>query len=170
MEAVPILNKYEGLNLPIVQAAPKAANSVPVIDLKFAAEQFGNYQQADTFDHVVLPAHLHASEGYFLARVEGDSMNKRIPPGAWCLFHFNPQGTRNGKILVVQHRHISDPELGGQYTIKRYKNEKHFGENGVVNSVIVLKPESTNDKHETIVLSAEDADEMLVVAEFLTVI
>ena len=48
--------------------------------------------------------------------------------------------------------------------------EKHFGENGVVNSVIVLKPESTNDKHEAIVLSAEDADEMLVVAEFLTVI
>jgi len=93
-----MLNKYEGLNLPIVQACQNAANSVPVIDLKFAAEQFGNYQQADTFDHVVLPAHLHASEGYFLARVEGDSMNKRIPPGAWCLFHFNPQGTRNGKL------------------------------------------------------------------------
>ncbi|WP_275271935.1 DNA/RNA helicase domain-containing protein [Limnobacter sp. P1] len=170
VEVAPMLNKYEGLDLPIVQAGQEAANSVPIFDLKFAAGQFSDYQQADTFDHVVLPAHLRASEGYFVARVEGDSMNKRIPPGAWCLFHFNPQGTRNGKIVVVQHRRISDPELGGQYTIKRYKSEKHFGEDGVVNSAIVLKPESTNDKHEAIVLSAEDAEEMVVVAEFLTVV
>lgn len=170
VEVAPMLNKYEGLDLPIVHAGQEAANSVPIFDLKFAAGQFSEYQQADTFDHVVLPAHLRASEGYFVARVEGDSMNKRIPPGAWCLFHFNPQGTRNGKIVVVQHRRISDPELGGQYTIKRYKSEKHFGEDGVVNSVIVLKPESTNDKHEAIVLSAEDAEEMVVVAEFLTVV
>ena len=170
VEVAPMLNKYEGLDLPIVQAGQEAANSVPIFDLKFAAGQFSEYQEADTFDHVVLPDHLRASEGYFVARVDGDSMNKRIPPGAWCLFHFNPQGTRNGKIVVVQHRRISDPELGGQYTIKRYKSEKHFGEDGVVNSVIVLKPESTNDKHEAIVLSAEDAEEMVVVAEFLTVV
>jgi len=170
VEVAPMLNKYEGLDLPIVQAGQEAANSVPIFDLKFAAGQFSEYQQTDMFDHVVLPAHLRASKGYFVARVEGDSMNKRIPPGAWCLFHFNPQGTRNGKIVVVQHRRISDPELGGQYTIKRYKSEKHFGEDGVVNSVIVLKPESTNDKHEAIVLSAEDAEEMVVVAEFLTVV
>lgn len=165
-----MFNKNEGLDLPIVQADQKAANSVPIFDLKFAAEQFGDYQMANTFDHVVLPAHLRAIEGYFVARVDGDSMNKRIPPGAWCLFHFDPQGTRNGKILVVQHRRISDPELGGQYTIKRYKIEKQFGEDGVVNSVIVLKPESTNDAHDAIVLSAEDAEEMVVVAEFLTVV
>lgn len=170
VEAAPMLNKYEGLDLPIVQAGQEAANSVPIFDLKFAAGQFSEYQEADTFDHAVLPDHLRASEGYFVARVDGDSMNKRIPPGAWCLFHFNPQGTRNGKIVVVQHRRISDPELGGQYTIKRYKSEKHFGEDGVVNSMIVLKPESTNDKHEAIVLSAEDAEEMVVVAEFLTVV
>lgn len=170
VEVAPMLNKYEGLDLPIVHAGQDAANSVPIFDLKFAAGQFSDYQQADTFDHVVLPAHLRASEGYFVARVDGDSMNKRIPPGAWCLFHFNPQGTRNGKIVVVQHRRISDPELGGQYTIKRYKSEKHFGDDGAVNSVIVLKPESTNDKHEAIVLSAEDAEEMVVVAEFLTVV
>ncbi|VWX37325.1 AAA family ATPase [Limnobacter sp. 130] len=170
VEVAPMLNKYEGLDLPIVQAGQEAANSVPIFDLKFAAGQFSEYQEADTFDHVVLPTHLHASEGYFVARVEGDSMNKRIHPGAWCLFHFNPQGTRNGKIVVVQHRRISDPELGGQYTIKRYKSEKHYSEDGVVNSVVVLKPESTNDQHEAIVLSAEDAEEMVVVAEFLTVV
>ena len=169
-EAAPMLTQYEGLDLPIIQAGQEAANSVPIFDLKFAAGQFSEYQEADTFDHVVLPDHLRASEGYFVARVDGDSMNKRIPPGAWCLFHFNPQGTRNGKIVVVQHRQISDPELGGQYTIKRYKSEKHFGEDGVVNSVVVLKPESMNDKHEAIVLSAEDAEEMVVVAEFLTVV
>lgn len=170
VDATPVLHKYEGLDLPIVQAGQEAANSVPIFDLKFAAGHFSDYQEVGLFEHVVLPDHLRASEGYFVARVEGDSMNKRIPPGAWCLFHFNPQGTRNGKIVVVQHRRISDPELGGQYTIKRYKSEKHFGEDGVVNSVIVLKPESTNDRHDAIVLAAEDAEEMVVVAEFLTVV
>jgi SOS-response transcriptional repressor LexA len=174
VETPPVLNKYEGLDLPIVRAGKQsdyeAANSVPIFDLKFAAGQFSEYQEADSFDHVVLPDHLRASEGYFVARVEGDSMNKRIPPGAWCLFHFNPQGTRNGKIVVVQHRSISDPELGGQYTIKRYRSEKRSDRDGWVNSVIVLSQGSTNDKHEAIVLGAEDAEEMVLVAEFLTVV
>lgn len=163
-------NRYEGLNLPIVPAGHEAANSVPIFDLKCAGQQFSEYQQADTFDHVVLPSHLHASEGYFVARVEGDSMNKRIPPGAWCLFHFNPQGTRNGKIVVVNHDHIEDPELGGHYTIKRCKTEKLIDEKGVLHHVLALKPESTNTTHEAMVLSIKESEELDVVAELLTVL
>jgi uncharacterized protein len=163
-------NQYEGLNLPIVPAGEDAPNSVPIFDLKCAEQQFKAYQKADRFDHVVLPSHLHASEGYFVARVEGDSMNKRIAPGAWCLFHFNPQGTRNGKIVVVKHDHIEDPELGGHYTIKRCKTEKHLDEKGAVHHVLTLKPESTNTKHKTIALSVQEAEELDVVAELLTVV
>ena len=161
---------YEGLNLTIVPAGEQVPNSVPIFDLKCAERQFKAYQKADTFDHVVLPSHLQASEGYFVARVDGDSMNKRIPPGAWCLFHFDPQGTRNGKIVVVNHDHIEDPELGGHYTIKRCKTEKIVDEKGVVHHVLALKPESTNEKHEAMVLSLQESEELDVVAELLTVI
>ncbi|TDP82933.1 hypothetical protein EV672_105120 [Aquabacterium commune] len=60
------------------------------------------------------PEWVKPQPGLFVAQVVGESMNKRIPNGAWCLFRANPQGTRNGKIVVVQHRSISDPETGGQ--------------------------------------------------------
>lgn len=166
----PVLLKYEGLELPIVDASQKAANNAPVFDLRFAAGGFGEHQDIDNFDRVVLPDHIRASDDCFVAQVVGDSMNKRIPSGAWCLFRLNPQGTRNGKIVVVQHRSISDAELGGQFTIKRYKSEKIAAQDGWINSTVVLNPESTNPIHKPIVLNAAESEEIKVIAEFLTVL
>ena len=60
----------------------------------------------------------------FVAQVVGESMNRRIPNGAWCLFRAAPTGTREGKVVVVQHRGIADPETGGRFTIKVYISEK----------------------------------------------
>jgi hypothetical protein len=36
-----------------------------------------------------------------VALVAGESMNRRIPNGTWCLFHTNPTGTREGKVVVI---------------------------------------------------------------------
>ena len=33
-------------------------------------------------------------EDLFVAQVTGESMNRRIPNGAWCLFRLHPAGTR----------------------------------------------------------------------------
>jgi SOS-response transcriptional repressor LexA len=116
------------LPLQRVSAAERAAGmpAVPVVDLKFAAGHFSEPQALEegASDWVALPEWVKPQPGLFVAQVVGESMNKRIPSGAWCLFRAHPQGTRNGKIVVVQHRSISDPETGGSYTIKRYRSEK----------------------------------------------
>jgi hypothetical protein len=46
----------------------------------------------------------------FVARVVGESMNRRIPNGAWCLFRVAGAGTRQGKVVLAQHREIEDAE------------------------------------------------------------
>ncbi|HSK80334.1 MAG TPA: hypothetical protein VLQ45_28025 [Thermoanaerobaculia bacterium] len=51
-------------------------------------------------------------------------MNRTIPNGTWGLSRLNPQGTRDGKIVLVQHRQIQDTDLGGHFTLKRYRSEK----------------------------------------------
>jgi uncharacterized protein len=76
-ENPPVLAKYEGLGLPIIPSSERlnqqAANSAPVFDLKFAAGQFSDYQDAGTFDLVVLLNHLRAGKGCFVARVDGEA-------------------------------------------------------------------------------------------------
>jgi hypothetical protein len=97
----------------------------PCVDLRFAAGVFSGTQISDeALNWVALPDFVSTQPGMFVAQVVGESMNLRIPSGAWCLFRANPQGTRSGKIVVVQHREIDDPETGGSYTIKRYLSEK----------------------------------------------
>lgn len=79
---------------------------------------------------MALPAWVRPEAGLFVALVLGESMNCRIPSGAWCLFRANPEGTREGKVVVVQHRSIADPETGGRYTVKLYSSEKVADEDG----------------------------------------
>lgn len=147
--------------------------AVPVIDLKFAAGHFSEPQALEegASEWVELPDWIAPQPGLFVAQVVGESMNKRIPNGAWCLFRANPQGTRNGKIVVVQHRSISDPETGGSYTIKRYRSEKVVdGDGGWQHTRIDLIPESDRVGFEVITVDAVDAEELDVVAEWLMVL
>ena len=60
-------------------------------------------QYIDKSDWVELPDSFKPQQGHFVTRVVGDSMNKRIPNGSWCLFKSNPGGSRNGKVVIVQH-------------------------------------------------------------------
>lgn len=144
--------------------------AVPVIDLKFAAGHFSEPQALEegASDWLELPDWIAPQPGLFVAQVIGESMNKRIPNGAWCLFRANPQGTRNGKIVVAQHRSISDPETGGSYTIKRYRSEKVADGEGLWrHERIELVPESDQVGFEPLVLKNVDANEFGVVAEWL---
>jgi len=42
-----------------------------------------------------------AKKGVFLAKVVGESMNKRIPNGSWCVFKASPEGSRQGRVVLV---------------------------------------------------------------------
>lgn len=152
-----------------VQGVP----AVPVVSLKFAAGSFSDPQTLEegATEWVELPEWVKPQPSLFVAQVMGESMNKRIPNGTWCLFRANPQGTRNGKIVVVQHRSISDPETGGSYTVKRYRSEKVVDEDGGWrHERIELVPESDVTGFEVIPVQVADADDVAVIAEWLTVL
>jgi hypothetical protein len=110
----------------------------------------------------------------FVAQVVGESMNRRIPNGAWCLFRANPQGSREGKVVVVEHRSIADPETSGRYTVKVYSSEKRPAEDGGWRHTrVTLKPDTDRAGFEPIVIEVDDDQGdagFRVVAEFLAVL
>ncbi len=145
-------------------------NAVPIYDFKIAAGQFSEEQQVDDFDWVELPDSFRPQQGHFVTRVVGESMNKRIPNGAWCLFKANPGGSRNNKIVIVQHRDIQDPENGGSFTIKRYSSEKVINGDAWHHKRIVLQPDSNISTYESIELDNEMLAELKVIGELIAVL
>lgn len=166
-----VTTEYPGLDLNVVsfeQAKPFKTH-VPIYDLQAAAGGFSEFQITEECQWVELPSHINVSEGMFVMQVVGESMNRRIPNGSWCLFKANPGGTRNGKVVLVQHREIEDPDHGGEYTVKVYQSEKTFEEGAAVNSQIVLKPDTTAFGYKPIAFN-DDLESLVVLGEFLAVI
>jgi uncharacterized protein len=178
-------SQYEGLTLRLLKRneVKPYINAVPIYDLAIAAGMFSGTQlinevpqaegnnNIEQYQWVELPDSFRIRSGQFVARVVGESMNKRIPNGAWCLFSLNPVGTRQGKTVLVQHRDIEDPDMGGHYTLKIYESEKQAGEHGGWrHSRITLKPNSTDPSYKPIFLQPESADDIKVIAEFVAVL
>ena len=148
--------------------------AAPLIDLRFAAGSFSDAQALEdgSDDWVALPDWVRPQPGLFVAQVVGESMNRRIPNGSWCLFRANPGGTREGKVVVVQHRSIADPETSGRYTVKLYASEKVPAEDaGWRHERITLRPDSDRPGFAPIEISFhEGQDGFAVVAEMLMVL
>jgi len=148
--------------------------AAPVIDLQFAAGAFSDTQTLEdgADDWVALPDWVRPQAGLFVAQVVGESMNRRIPNGSWCLFRANPAGTREGKVVVVQHRSIADPETGGRYTVKLYVSEEVPAEDGGWrHERVTLQPDSDRSGFEPIELSFLEGEEAFsVIAEMLMVL
>lgn len=143
---------------------------VPLVPLKAAAGTFSDPQYVESagYEWVEVQSHHGLRSGMFVAQVVGRSMEPIIHDGAWCLFRVPLEGTRQGKIVLVELRDRSDPETGHRYTVKRYVRDeaaetKLFGE-----KAISLKP--ANPDFEPIVLSGDDEGELRIVAEFLEVL
>jgi uncharacterized protein len=147
--------------------------ALPVVDLRFAAGAFSDFQSLEdgATQWVALPDWIRPQANLFVAQVVGESMNRRIPNGSWCLFRAAPTGTREGKVVVVQHRDITDPETGGRFTVKIYSSEKAPSEDGSWrHKRITLRPESDKPEFQPIVLELEDdQSEIQVIAEWLMV-
>jgi DUF2075 family protein/DNA replication protein DnaC len=145
-------------------------NAVPLYDLEVAAGEFGNPQQVDECEWVELPDSFRPQKGHFVTRVVGESMNKRIPNGAWCLFKANPGGSRNNKVVLVQNRDIQDQDTGATYTVKLYSSEKNAAGDEWRHSKIVLKPDSYMDGYRNLEFDADYEGELHVIGEFVAVI
>jgi len=147
-------------------------NAVPLFDLKIAAGRFGEFQMPDTESVIWVepPQRTKPALDIFIAQVIGDSMNRVIPNGAWCVFRLNPGGSRRGKVVLAQLRDYTDPDTGGSYTVKRYMSEKTTGQDGdPINAKVHLIPESTDLAYSEIVVLPDD-DKVRVIAELVYVI
>jgi hypothetical protein len=164
---------YPGLPLrvlPLEDVRPYE-NSVPVFDLAMAAgRDFSEEQAIEDQDWVELPESFRPQSGLFVTRVVGESMNRRIPNGSWCLFKTNPAGTREGKVVIVQHRDIQDAETGTRCTVKLYSSEKRATEDGWRHERIVLRPDSSQEGYRPIVLEPDEARELRVIGELVAIL
>jgi DUF2075 family protein len=174
VEPVPVA---QARTLPFKRPQPNEikpyVNAVPLFDLKIAAGHFSDEQiiSHDQIEWVQLPERVRIGPDCFVAQVVGESMNRRIPNGAWCLFRANPVGSRNNRVVVVEHRQISDPDTGARVTVKVYQSEKVSAQDGDWrHSRIVLKPDSTDKRYRPIVLDQEEEGNVKVVAEFIEVL
>lgn len=165
----------EGPTEPFERVEPgeedKYQTCVPLYTLRAAAGAFGASQAVEPDGWVVPNTNRSLAEGMFVAQVVGQSMEPSIPDGAWCLFRSPVAGTRQGRIVLVQHQSIDDPETHGSYTIKRYESEKEpSGKDSSDwrHKVIRLLPE--NPDFEPIVLTEVDEDDVAVIAELLEVL
>lgn len=157
-------------------------NAVPVYDLKVAAGRFSEPQAVQevpqhqevtnpsAFEWVALDGASKAAPGLFVAQVEGESMNKTIPNGAWCLWRLHPAGSRQGKVVLAQHNDIEDTDLGS-YTVKVYESEKVATDGGGwEHRRIVLKPDSTDSTYKPLVFEDLAEGELRIIAELVEVL
>jgi SOS-response transcriptional repressor LexA len=151
-------------------AAERYATCVPLVPLKAAASKFSDpqYIEDGSFEWVAVGSRHRLRKGMFVAQVVGKSMEPAIPDGAYCLFRAPVEGTRQGKIVLVQLRDATDPETGQRFTVKRYESKKAAKGDSWSHERITLKP--LNPDFEPIELTGRDADELEVIAELVQVL
>lgn len=141
-------------------------NAVPLLDLRIAAGDFSDAQslEEDAVEWVALPDHVRIRPGMFVAQVIGESMNRRIPNGAWALFAVDMGGSRQGRIVLAQRRDDFDPEGAGRYTLKQYDARKIEGAEGIEYQSVTLRPSSTDPRFLSIELDLQDANAPRIIA------
>jgi SOS-response transcriptional repressor LexA len=142
---------------------------VPVYDLVASAGSWGPEGVPETIGWVKVNGH-RLSSGMFAAKVEGRSMEPRIPSGSWCLFRPCPAGSKQGRLLLLQVNTHLDPEDGGRYTIKRYRSVKRRSTDGLEweHQEVVLEP--LNDEFKPISLKDQEKNEVRVIGELVAII
>ncbi|MDB4206725.1 DUF2075 domain-containing protein [Flavobacteriaceae bacterium] len=141
-------------------------NSIPLYNLKVAAGAFGELQQVEDVEWLSIPKRIKPSKDLFACQVVGESMNKIIPNGAFCLFRKYKGGSRNGQIVLVENTNMYDSDFGSCYTVKEYDSKKQEDENGWKHQSIILKPLSTESTYENILLEDGDLSTFRVIGIF----
>jgi len=149
----------------------KFKDYLPVMDLEAVATNFGKeaYVQEEPKGWIKVGMPRTWNKDFFIAKVVGKSMEPTIPDGRYCIFRYYQGGSRNGLVVLAECRQISDPETTQRFTIKRYKSEKEFSDDGTwKHKTIILSPD--NKDFNDIVLEDVPAVEFRVIAEFIAVL
>ncbi|WP_291148183.1 DNA/RNA helicase domain-containing protein [Flavobacterium sp. UBA7680] len=145
-------------------------NSIPLYDLNVAAGYFSELQTVKDCKWIVLNKTYKISDELFACKVIGESMNKIIPNGSICMFRKYSGGSRDGKIVLVEHTSIQDPDFGSGYTIKEYRSNKSIKNDTWSHESIILKPLSYNLDYEEIVIEDDELINLKVIGIFETIL
>lgn len=151
-------------------------DAVPVYRLDAAAGSFGPEREVPEtrwgeVEWARLPEWIVPQRGMFLAQVIGESMNRRIPSGSWCLFRSIGAGSRQGKVVLAQLRGSADPDTGGRFTVKVYSSEKRPEGDSWRHERVVLRADSTIAGYTDIDIEQEDDVEAVrILAELVAVL
>jgi len=150
---------------PEVNDDVKYIDYLPLYSLKAACGAFGEWQVVDESGWVKVQGVGKLTRNMFVIRAVGHSMEPRIADGDFCVCRANVVGSRNNKIVLVQHNDFYDSENQGSYSIKKYSSEKAYDkETGEwLHEKIVLKP--LNPSYDPIVIDNEDG--FIVIGEFI---
>ncbi len=163
-----IVANIDGI-LPQIQEEKQYEEYLPVFSLKAVATAFGNEEHVEQSGWMKVDAPVRLSKDMFVAKVVGKSMEPTIPDGSYCVFRFERGGSRNGLVVLVESRLVTDPESYQRFTIKRYKSKKEMNADGTWrHTKIILSPD--NMDFEDIVLENVSEDDFRVVAEFVCVL
>jgi len=119
-----------GLPFALTDAPPGGARPpdvVPVYDLKASAGAFGPYQAPAPVGWARVRTRRPLDPSVFAAQVVGKSMEPSVPDRSWVLLRGFPVGSEpsalalDGRRVVVELASGFDAELGGSYTLKRWK-------------------------------------------------
>jgi SOS-response transcriptional repressor LexA len=138
---------------------------LPRYSLAVAAGKFLENQEITEEGWEEAPSDLRLTPELFVARIEGRSMEPKIPHGSLCVFRQGVTGSRQGRLVLVE-------QLGGgtndRYTVKRYASEKAQREDGTwSHEKITLIP--LNPDFESWSLDPEE-QRFRIVAEFVRVL
>ena len=138
---------------------------LPLYSLAVAAGPFlTNPEDVHAEDWLEAPPDLKLGPDLFVARLQGHSMEPKIPDGSLCVFRRNVVGSRMGRLVLVRNSELADDN---QYTVKRYRSQKIETQDGFEQTRIRL--ESLNPAYPSWDLD-EDPEKYQIVAEFVRVL
>lgn len=153
----------------VVNDDVKYIDFLPVYSLKAACGYFGEGEEVNEDGWIQTEGIGRLNRNMFVVRAIGHSMEPKIHDGDFCVFRANPAGSRQGKIVLVQHYNYYDSDYTGAYSIKEYSSVKSYDEYGNwQHEKIELLP--LNKDYNPIIIKAEDAEEFRVIGEFVGVI
>jgi SOS-response transcriptional repressor LexA len=138
---------------------------LPVYSLEVAAGPFlTNPEEVTAESWLETPEDLKLEESMFVARINGHSMEPKIPDDSLCVFRRGVVGSRNGRLVLVRNAELADEN---RYTVKRYRSEKSYSDEGFAHTRIRL--ESLNPDYPSWDLDPDET-KYQIVAEFVRVL
>ena len=126
---------------------------------------------ADELGWLPVPDHVRLTRDHFVGQVSGRSMEPTIPDGAYCLFRADRGGSREAKLVLVWHRGSTDPALGGEFSVKRYRSVKDVALDGTwTHREIRLEPLNPDPAYRPLVFHPEAEGDLRVIGEFVCVV